>query len=81
MCNANADCLSGDDESAEICSKAMSQLAFATFATTVMVTYLVTYMKYIREIRDMTVNPGQEEENRLDEINMRELERENSATS
>lgn len=46
-----------------------------------MVTYLVTYMKYIREIRDMTVNPGQEEENRLDEINMRELERENSATS
>ena len=50
-----------------MCGEAMSQLAFATFATTVMVTYLVTYMKYIREIRDMMANPLQTEEERLDE--------------
>ena len=44
------DCLSGDDETSEVCANAMSQLAFATFSTTVMLTYLVTYMKYIKEL-------------------------------
>ena len=50
-----------------MCGEAMSQLAFATFATTVMVTYLVTYMKYIREIREMTGGGRLAEEERLDE--------------
>ena len=52
ICDAYRDCLSGDDETSEVCADAMSQLAFATFSTTVMLTYLVTYMKYIKGLAD-----------------------------
>jgi hypothetical protein len=79
ICNAKADCLSGDDETSLTCAQAMSQLAFATFATTVMVTYLITYMKYIKDIRQMINGDRINEENRLEQINLRELRREESA--
>ena len=94
--------MSGDDETSEVCANAMSQLAFATFSTTVMLTYLVTYMKYIKElvyigktnysryftetrqdsiqprkdIRIMILGDRLNEENRLEEINLREIQRE-----
>jgi len=77
VCNAYRDCLSGDDETADVCAEAMSQLAFATFSTTVMLTYLVTYMKYIKDIRLMILGDRVNEENRLEEINLREIQREN----
>jgi len=52
------------------------KLAFATFATTVMVTYLITYMKYIKDIRQIVNGDRINEENRLEEINLREIRRE-----
>jgi len=76
ICDAYRDCLSGDDETSEVCANAMSQLAFATFSTTVMLTYLVTYMKYIKDIRIMILGDRLNEENRLEEINLREIQRE-----
>jgi len=77
ICNAYRDCLSGDDETSSVCAAAMSQLAFATFSTTVMLTYLVTYMKYIKDIRIMILGDRLNEESRLEEINLREIQREN----
>jgi len=76
ICDAYRDCLSGDDETSDVCANAMSQLAFATFSTTVMLTYLVTYMKYIKDIRIMILGDRLNEENRLEEINLREIQRE-----
>ena len=53
-------------------------MAFATFASTIMTTYLITYLKYIRDIRQVFLAPLQREEDRLESIHMRELQREQS---
>jgi hypothetical protein len=76
LCDGHADCLSADDENTDLCAAAMGTLAFSTFASTIMVTYLITYLKYVRDIRQIFLEPLAREENRLESIHMRELSRE-----
>lgn len=76
ICDGHADCLSADDENTDLCAAAMGTLAFSTFASTIMVTYLVTYLKYVKDIRQIFLDPLAREEDRLESIHMRELSRE-----
>lgn len=76
ICDGHADCLSADDENTELCAAAMGTLAFTTFASTIMTTYLITYRKYVRDIRQVFVDPLLRDEGRLESIHMRELSRE-----
>lgn len=41
-----------------------------------MTTYLITYLKYVRDIRQVFLDPLTREEARLESIHMRELSRE-----
>jgi hypothetical protein len=77
ICDAEMNCLSGDDESSDVCYPAVSSLLFATFLTTAMITYLISYMIYIKEVRFVLNRDIEDEEIRLEEINQRESEREN----
>jgi len=77
ICDAEMNCLSGDDESSTVCYPAVSSLLLATFLTTAMITYLISYMIYIKEVRFVLNRDIEDEEIRLEEINQRESQREN----
>lgn len=61
ICNAHMDCLSGDDESSILCHPAVTNLLMATFFSTAMITYLVSFMMYIKNVR-MELNHDREDE-------------------
>ena len=52
-----------------------------SFPTLVIATYLLTYRKYVKDLRRIMLAPLEQSEDRLESIHMRELFRESRETS